>query len=211
MEEIDTVILAADANRKLALFHSPKNFGGTRTRPDDKVACLIGLGNKATPVLPNLESAFQSLRIRVPEVLELAACTTADEVAALKVPGEDVIIGMEGSAIYIPGPVLRNVIIESATKDPFTLIPLLSQAARAFDQANEGAKADEHADELCAWIYGVKAGLIPETRYSVDPDDAELEAFEIKQACQCITSNLATMTRPGEAVTLDSATVISQQ
>jgi len=50
-EEIDTVILAADANKKLAVFHSPKNFGGTRTRPDNKVACLIGLGIKATPVI----------------------------------------------------------------------------------------------------------------------------------------------------------------
>ena len=86
MEEIDTVILAADANKKLALFQSPKNFGGTKTRPDDKVACLIGLGNKATPVIFDLESAFQSLRIRVPGVFKLAACATAKEVAALEVP-----------------------------------------------------------------------------------------------------------------------------
>ena len=210
VEEIDTVILAANVNKKLALFHSPKNFGGTRTRPDDKVACLIGLGNKATPVIFDLESAFQSLRIRVPGVFELAACTAAEEMAALEVPGENAIIGMEGLAIYIPGPVLRNVIIELATKDPFELIPLLSQVARAFDQANEGARAVKHADNLCAWIYGVKAGLIPETRYSIDPDDAELEAFGIKRACQCITSNSATTTRPGEAVTLDGANVISQ-
>ena len=58
IEEIDTVILAADANRKLAILHSPKNFGGTRTRPDNKVACLIGLGTKATPVILDLNSAF---------------------------------------------------------------------------------------------------------------------------------------------------------
>ena len=147
MEEIDTVILAADTNKMLTLFHSPKNFGGTRTRPINKVACLIGLGNKATPVLHDLESAFQSLRIRVPEVLELAACTMAVEVAALEVPGDDAVIGLEGSAIYIPGPVLQNVIIESALKNPFTLIPLLSQAARAFDQENEGARAVKHADD----------------------------------------------------------------
>jgi hypothetical protein len=60
------------------------------------------------------------------------------------------------------------------------------------------------------WIFGVKAGFIPETRYSVNPDDAELEAFGIDQAHQCITSSTTTMTRPGEAVTLDGATVISQ-
>ena len=99
IEENDTVILAADANKKLAVFHSPKNFSGTRTRPDNKVACLIGLGNKATPVILDLESALQSVRIRVPGVLELSGCTTAEEVAALAAPGEDEIIGMEGSAV----------------------------------------------------------------------------------------------------------------
>ncbi len=116
---------------------------------------------------------------------------------------------MEGSAIYIPGPVLRNVIIEAATRDPFELIPLISQAARAFDEANEGARAVEHADDLCAWFFGVKAGLIPETRYSIDPDDVELEAFGNERTMKCITSNAAMETRPG-AVALDGATVISQ-
>jgi hypothetical protein len=29
VEEIDTVILAADANKRIMILHSPKNFGGT--------------------------------------------------------------------------------------------------------------------------------------------------------------------------------------
>ncbi len=94
-------------------------------------------------------------------------------------------------------------------QDPFELIPIISQAAKAFDETNKGAKAVEHADDLCAWIFGVKAGLIPETRYSIDPDDAELEAFGIERATKCVTSNAEMMTRPG-AVALDGATVISQ-
>jgi len=32
VDELDTVILAADANRNIMLLHSPKNFGGTRSR-----------------------------------------------------------------------------------------------------------------------------------------------------------------------------------
>ena len=35
VDEIDTVILIADANRNIMLLHSPKNFGGTRSRPDN--------------------------------------------------------------------------------------------------------------------------------------------------------------------------------
>jgi hypothetical protein len=109
VEDIDTVILAADTNRKLALFHSPKNFGGTRTRPDDKVACLDKTREQSNSSALDLESDFQSLRIRVPEVLELAVCMTANEVAALEVPGEDTLIGMEGSAIYIPASERPNI------------------------------------------------------------------------------------------------------
>ena len=42
MEEIDMVILLADKDKKIAIVHNPKNFGGTRTRPTNKIACLIG-------------------------------------------------------------------------------------------------------------------------------------------------------------------------
>ncbi len=130
--------------------------------------------------------------------------------ANLQAPEEDAVLGFEGSAVYIPGPVLRNIIIESTSRDPFELIPILAQAAKAFDQEHAGAKAVEHADDLCAWLYSVKAGLILEMRYSVNPDDVKVEAFGIERNAQCITSNLATATRPGEAVMLDGATVISQ-
>lgn len=210
VEDIDTVILAADANKNLALFHSPKNFGGTRTRPDNKVACMIGFGNKATAVLLDLNSAFQSLQIRVPGVLELAGCKSAEDVANLQAPEADAELGFEGSAIYIPGPVLRNTIIQSASRNPFELIPILSQAAKAFHEGHADAKAVEHADDLCAWLYGVKAGLIPETRYAVNPDDIEVEAFGIERNAQCITANQTTVTGTGEVVMLDGATVISQ-
>ncbi len=31
VKEINTVILAADANKRIMILHSPKNFGGTQT------------------------------------------------------------------------------------------------------------------------------------------------------------------------------------
>ena len=54
VDQIDTVILIADANRNIMLLHSPKYFGGTRSRPDNKVSCMIGLGARATSVFPVL-------------------------------------------------------------------------------------------------------------------------------------------------------------
>ena len=41
VKEIVTVILATDANNKIMILHSPKNFGGTRSRSDDKVICVL--------------------------------------------------------------------------------------------------------------------------------------------------------------------------
>jgi hypothetical protein len=95
-------------------------------------------------------------------------------------------------------------------KNPFELIPVLSRAARAFDQEHEGTAAVTHANDLCAWLYGVQTGLVQETRYSVNPDDEEIEAFRTKRHNQSITSSQIMTTRTGEAVMLDGATVISQ-
>ena len=212
VDEIDTVILAADANRNVMLFHSPINFGGTRSRPDNKVACMIGLGARATCVLPVLNSAFTDIRIAVPSVHDLGGCTSTEDVANIQVPEQNGLVGFEGSAIFIPGPVFRNAIIESNSRNPFELIPIISQAARTFDQANgPTASAVNHADDLCAWLYGVKTGLVPETRYSVSPDDAEVEAFNIKWHNDCINVPIdATGPRAGEPLTLEGNKVISQ-
>jgi hypothetical protein len=55
VEEIDTVILAADAYKNIMILHNPKNFGRTRLRPTNKVACMIGLGNQASYVNVDLK------------------------------------------------------------------------------------------------------------------------------------------------------------
>ena len=58
VEEINTVILAADANNKIMILHSPKNFGGTRSRPNNKVVCMLGLGAHAMYIFIDLRTAL---------------------------------------------------------------------------------------------------------------------------------------------------------
>jgi len=65
------------------------------------------------------KSAFADFRIVIPSVHELAACETAEETANVPTPDVNRAVGFEGSGIFIPGPVLRNAIIESNSKDPF--------------------------------------------------------------------------------------------
>jgi hypothetical protein len=106
---------------------------------------------------------------------------------------------------------LRNPIIESNSKDPFELILIIYRIARTFDQEHNTTSAKTHTDDLCAWLYGVKTGLIPETRYSVNPDDKEVEAFYFKRHNDFIIISMeSTGPRAGEALVLDGNTVISQ-
>jgi hypothetical protein len=135
VEEIDTVHLAADASRNVMILHSPKNLGGTRTRPDKKVSCMLGLGSQAVCILVNLNTALAKCNIFVPMVQELSICVTAQDVSNIPVPGEIGMVGFVGSAIFIPGPVLRNAILTSNTKDLFELIPLITKIAGEFDLA----------------------------------------------------------------------------
>ncbi len=208
VDEIDTVILAADANRNVMFLHSPKNFGGTRSRPDNKVSCMIGLGARGTCVLPVLQSAFADVQIVIPSVQDLGGCTSAEDIANIPVPDQNGVVGFEGSAIFIPGPLFRNAIIESNTRNPSELIPLMYQVARAFDQAcgPTATSGVTHADDLCAWLYGVKTGLIPETRYSVNPDEAEVEAFNLQRHIECIIVPIGTI-GPRDPTTLEGNTI----
>ncbi len=88
---------------------------------------------QATWVKTNITSAFANCNIVVPTVNKLAACTTAQEVAAIPVPNLIGLIGFKGSTILIPAPAIRNAVLASNTQDPFKLILLMSATARAFD------------------------------------------------------------------------------
>jgi hypothetical protein len=213
VKEIDTVILAADSNKNIMILHSPKHFGGTRSHPKNKVVCMLGVSPQATCVLLDLNTAFRDLQLVVPSVHDLAGCNSANEVANIPAPEENGLIGFEGSAIFIPGPILWNTIIVSNTKNPFELIPIISSAARSFDKEHKlKATAITHSDNLSALLYGVKAGLVPKTRFSVNPNDTKIATFCDNRHLQCITLNVtaATSTRAGGAVAINNALVISQ-
>ena len=155
MEEIDTVILAADANNKIMILHSPKNFGGTRSRPNNKVVCMLGLGAHTMYDFIDLRTALADCQIVVPAVTDLSDCESAQDVANIPAPEENGLVDFEGSSIFIPAPVLRNAILRSGTNEPFELIPIVTESARNFHSNHE---EDEmitnltitHADDLNA-------------------------------------------------------------
>ncbi len=102
---------------------------------------------------------------------------------------------------------------QQKTKNPFELIPIISQAARSFDKEHKlEATAVTHADDLNTWLYRVKTGLVPKTRYSVNTDNTKIATFCNERHLQCITLNAMTATsmRAGGVVFVNNALVISQ-
>jgi hypothetical protein len=65
-------------------------------------------------------------------------------------------------------------------------------------------EAITHADDLNAWLYGLKAGSIKETRYQINPDDSEINSFCKERHAQCIKGVA------GASVSFNNNSVISQ-
>jgi hypothetical protein len=165
VEDIDTVILVANANRNIMILHSPKNVGGTRIQSKNKVIGMLGLRTQATWVNLILNLALANCNIVVPFVNKLAACTTTKEVKDKPAQERNGSDSFEGLVIYIPAPALRNAILVLNTSNPFELILLMTTMARVFDIAPENVKtilsmAITHAGNLNAWLYGVKKDKI---------------------------------------------------
>ena len=89
MEEMDTVILAANSSNRIMLLHTPKNFGGTRTRLANKLFCMLGMGPQAVSILVNLNLVLANCNIIMPTVNELLGCTTAQEVKDIPIPDQN--------------------------------------------------------------------------------------------------------------------------
>ncbi len=128
-----------------------------------------------------MNSALTDCNIVVSTVQELSDCTIAQEVEDIQAPEVIGVICFEGSAIFI-APALRNAILASNTQEPFKLIPLMTATTRALDAAhvnngNMQEMAITHTEDLNAWSYGIKCGLIPEIRYFVIPDEKEVADF----------------------------------
>eukprot|EP00957_Ditylum_brightwellii_P210619 15365185-Ditylum_brightwellii.AAC.1 len=75
-EDIGIVFLVADEDKKIAILHGPKNVGGMRTRPSNKVAAMVGLGPMAIRVLINEKMALENCKLVTPTIKEFEACTT---------------------------------------------------------------------------------------------------------------------------------------
>jgi hypothetical protein len=178
LTEGNTIFLMADADRKIIIGHGPTNFGGTRTRPENKVGALVGLGAAAQGILLVENSALASYNLVTPSTEELFECASKDELGAFEDQGDLGDTTFSGSGIFIPAPFLFEKFIAMDSRDPLDLILEARAAATSFDLDHAGDdeydSAKEHAGDFMKWAWAVEKGKVLESRYSVHPDDGEL-------------------------------------
>eukprot|EP00957_Ditylum_brightwellii_P076834 5840102-Ditylum_brightwellii.AAC.1 len=172
--------LAASEDKTISIFHSALNFGGTITTLAHKVVILMGLSKKAVSVKLNVASALATVEIATPTLDELEICQTQEAVALVPTPAATAAVTFMGSAIFLPAPWLREALFESGEDNPFTLIPLALLSATLFDATHSNTdatypgKAMDQANDFILWAWCVGTGQVPETCYSVIPDNGEL-------------------------------------
>jgi hypothetical protein len=151
------------------------------------------MGTQSVSVLIDLNLALANCNIIVPTVDKLSRCKTAQEIKDIPIPATNGFVGFKGLAIFISGPFLQDAIIMLNSNNPFDLIPLMNSRARDFETEVEDILAEmngnpvNHADDLNALLNGVKQGTIPETRYSVLPDNDKIAQFNFQRHQACIS------------------------
>ena len=195
VDEIESIILVANEKNEITIIHSISNLGGTRSRPENKIVGLVGTGARATCVLLAWEKAVDDCNLITPTFDDIENCEEAGLID-LEVTANPGVVTYPGSNSFIPAPWVRGVILESGFENPAAIIKLIIDAAMDFDAKHdedesigEGA-ALAHATDLTLWLFGVLKGNVPETRFSILPDDGELRNYEIDRHKSCIFSPL---------------------
>jgi len=168
------------------------------------------MGPLAAAVVLNDKQAIATPKFRAPSTAKMHECTTAEQFKALEAPpapDENAVgattrsrandaVEFDGVASFIPSPFVGNFVADASSNDPAVIAPALLLAAKAFDEANkddpdynQGA-ATEHAEIFARWAWGVMKKSIPETRFTIHPDDGELKIYADQRHKAFIFSSL---------------------
>ena len=189
-EDIDVVILTvAPVTGNIKIFHSPTNLGGTRIRPEHKLAALDGFGNNSTPVILDKTSMTAIVEIRTPSTNKMRMWTTIDEIKNSTTPNSGP-KNFNHAAFSILPPFIANQIIEDDTRDPLNLFVNCKKLIEAHDQNHQNdqdyEKAAEHCRHLLTFLWAASKSLIPPTISITGIDDNEVTRWSSNRHSNCL-------------------------
>ena len=83
VEEIDAAALLAGPDGAVLRTHSWTKFGGTRSRANTTVACLIGTGSRANVVIVDCNRVVVTTSVSIPSEIDIAGCLTVQDLEDL--------------------------------------------------------------------------------------------------------------------------------
>ena len=185
LNEDNNLILVADNKKQVVILHNIKNLGGTTINPNNKVAALIGVGPDAQVVALDVDTAIapQIKRTQPANDIVEAASTGINAIRALRAPtrGEHIFRGL---SMFTPAPFLRKAILEAMSPCPFEIIQAAIAAHTLHVQEHQNddgfsaANLEAHCNMLIMWCLAVRQDSIPETRFSLLPDDDDLKTHK---------------------------------
>jgi hypothetical protein len=188
---------------EVRIFHSPKNMGGTRCRPLDKLIALEGLGHEAPPVLFDPEHALKAYKANTPKPDAISACDSPEAVAELEPPaGGSRAHSFHCSGLFLLAPHQALTVIKRGSVDPKDLILALASDAESFDSLHdEDEEYPESAVTVTSsalrWLWLVSQGVIDETKTTPAITDPEAVAFKNRRHLARILPPFDTATGQG--------------
>ena len=191
ISDINNVVFAADHDKNIHTLHSFKVIGGSLLRPTTKLVCLLGSGPRATAFTVDKQTLLHPCNLITPTIDELQDCSNDDDVKAINDPADGGAVTYPGSASFLPAPWLRDTVMSAGTSDFTKLIPAVNAAAFEFDaehgeDENYITTATDHAADFILWAWGAGKGRVTPTKMTFDPNNDDIESFQIEQHQQCI-------------------------
>jgi hypothetical protein len=103
---------------------------------------------------------------------------------------------IELTSAFLMAPFLSDALLDEKSAYPPELIILAREAAVDFDNRHRGVagfgntSAIDHANAFANWAFALHLGKLNEVRYTVDPDDDELQTFAESRHQNCILAPL---------------------
>jgi hypothetical protein len=123
------VLFAANSSKKLQVFHSFKNPGGTLIHPETKLICLSGTGALTTDFEVNPTTLMAECNLVTPTINELQECKTSTKVTKVDAPDKNGLVAYPGLVSFLPALWLADAVIAANSSDPFLLITIVNAAA----------------------------------------------------------------------------------
>ena len=169
-ENVNDVVAGVDAEKRIMLFRSFANSGGTRARTANKIVALICMDQLTSCVETVTSSALADCNFDGPSLTAYKNCKESKELADLATDGDGT---FKGSSMFDVAPFVWDAVIGAATKYPLEFILIIIRAGEQFDRDNailddNYERGVDHAEVLADWMWGAYKKKVPKQGLSSD-------------------------------------------